>query len=277
MNTNELKFMLKLLGYPSYRGNWSLFRDKEKTKVCQELERREYVDYSREIVSAQILPAGKALLQIETSQLPITAEELKVLEKIAKAGKKIVTSEIKITKLKSDQKEVILKTLGERGLIKTELKIKKNQAEVWLTDRGLEFLRSEYIPNKTYNPAISLELLGNYIRFLRKNVIPTDPSGAKPVVDKITDRKITDEEILQTIKNLDRELGTENYLPIFHLREKLQPPLLRDEVDQALYRLQKSDKIDFSSLQEVTAYTPEQIDAGIPQNIGGQLFFIMVN
>ncbi|MEY3256765.1 MAG: hypothetical protein RLZZ29_1900 [Cyanobacteriota bacterium] len=277
MNTNELKFMLKLLGYPSYRGNWSLFRDKEKTKVCQELERREYVDYSREIVSAQILPAGKALLQIEASQLPITAEELKVLEKIAKAGKKIVTSEIKITKLKSDQKEVILKTLGERGLIKTELKIKKNQAEVWLTDRGLEFLRSEYIPNKTYNPAISLELLGNYIRFLRKNVIPTDPSGAKPVVDKITDRKITDEEILQTIKNLDRELGTENYLPIFHLREKLQPPLLRDEVDQALYRLQKSDKIDFSSLQEVTAYTPEQIDAGIPQNIGGQLFFIMVN
>ena len=240
MNTNELKFMLKLLGYPSYRGNWSLFRDKEKTKVCQELERREYVDYSREIVSAQILPAGKALLQIETSQLPITAEELKVLEKIAKAGKKIVTSEIKITKLKSDQKEVILKTLGERGLIKTELKIKKNQAEVWLTDRGLEFLRSEYIPNKTYNPAISLELLGNYIRFLRKNVIPTDPSGAKPVVDKITDRKITDEEILQTIKNLDRELGTENYLPIFHLREKLQPPLLRDEVDQALYRLQIS-------------------------------------
>ncbi|NLQ07816.1 hypothetical protein FLX35_09410 [Cylindrospermopsis raciborskii LB2897] len=88
MNTNELKFMLKLLGYPSYRGNWSLFRDKEKTKVCQELERREYVDYSREIVSAQILPAGKSLLQIETSQLPITAEELKVLEKIAKAGKK---------------------------------------------------------------------------------------------------------------------------------------------------------------------------------------------
>jgi len=277
MNTNELKFMLKLLGYPSYRCNWSLFRDKEKTKVCQELERREYVDYSREIVSAQILPAGKALLQIETSQLPITAEELKVLEKIAKAGKKIVTSEIKITKLKSDQKEVILKTLGERGLIKTELKIKKNQAEVWLTDRGLEFLRSEYIPSKTYSLAISLELLGNYIRFLRKNVIPTDPSGAKPVVDKITDRKITDEEILQTIKNLDRELGTENYLPIFHLREKLQPPLLRDEVDQALYRLQKSDKIDFSSLQEVTAYTPEQIDAGIPQNIGGQLFFIMVN
>lgn len=52
------------------------------------MERREYVDYSREIVSAQILPAGKALLQIGTSQLPITAEELKVLEKIAKAGKK---------------------------------------------------------------------------------------------------------------------------------------------------------------------------------------------
>ena len=48
-------------------------------------------------------------------------------------------------------------------------------------------------------------------------------------------------------------------------------------MDAILYRLQKTNRIDFSTLQEVSAYTPEQIDAGIPQNIGGQLFFLIVN
>jgi hypothetical protein len=125
-------------------------------------------------------------------------------------------------------------------------------------------------------------LLGNYLRFLRKNLRVKSEQVSTLVSDNMESHSninsnISDEEILETIKKLDRELGTENYLPIFHVRQKLQPPLLRDDLDQALYRLQKSDKIDFSTLQESSAYTPEQIDAGIPQNIGGQLFFLIVN
>jgi hypothetical protein len=85
-----------------------------------------------------------------------------------------------------------------------------------------------------------------------------------------------DEEILQTIQNLDRELSTGNYLPIFHLRQKLEPPLSREDLDEALYHLERNDKIELSALQEVRAYTQEQIDAGIPQDIGGRLFFIIV-
>ncbi|NEO79496.1 MAG: transcription factor RcaD, partial [Moorea sp. SIO4G3] len=73
-----------------------------------------------------------------------------------------------------------------------------------------------------------------------------------------------------------QELGTENYLPLFHLRQKLQPPLSREELDKALYSLQAEDKIDLSALQEANMYTEEQIEAGIPQNTGGRLFFIMV-
>ena len=90
-----------------------------------------------------------------------------------------------------------------------------------------------------------------------------------------SDNKPTDSEILAMIKDLDHKLGTDNYLPIFHLREKLQPSLSRTEVDRALYRLEKSDQIELSSLQEVRCYTLEQIEAGIPQNIGGRLFFII--
>ncbi|MEM6404236.1 MAG: transcription factor RcaD, partial [Cyanobacteria bacterium P01_D01_bin.116] len=73
-----------------------------------------------------------------------------------------------------------------------------------------------------------------------------------------------------------KELGTKDYLPLFYLREKLQPPLSRDELDQVLFQLQADDKIELSTLQEANAYTPEQIESGIEQNVGGPLFFISV-
>ncbi|MBO1048187.1 MAG: transcription factor RcaD [Dolichospermum sp. DEX182a] len=286
METKELKFILKLLGCPNYRTGLSSsifdgFKS-EKNKICRDLGELEYVDYSREVATVKILPAGQALLKLDSTQLPIDDQELKLLEKISKSSGKIAPSEIKVSGLKSDERDVILKTLNERGLIAIEIKMKRLKAEVWLTERGIEFLRDEYIPHKGNNPVISLDLLGNYVQFLRKNLRVKSEQVFTLVSDNVEsysdiNSNISDEEILETIKKLDRELGTENYLPIFHLRQKLQPPLLRDDLDQALYRLQKSDKIDFSTLQEVSAYTPEQIDAGIPQNIGGQLFFLIVN
>ena len=284
METKELKFILKLLGCPNYRtglssSTFDSFKS-EKNKICRDLGELEYVDYSREIATVKILPPGQALLKLDSAQLPIDDKELKVLEKIGKSSGKIAPSEIKVSSLKSDERDAILKTLSERGLIAAEIKMKRVKAEVWLTERGIEVLRDEYNPEGKAN--IDFNLLGNYVRFLRKNLRVKSEKVSTLVSDNLESysditSNISDEEILETIKKLDRELGTENYLPIFHLRQKLQPPLLRDDLDQALYRLQKSDKIDFSTLQEVSAYTPEQIDAGIPQNIGGQLFFLIVN
>jgi hypothetical protein len=284
METKQLKFLLKLLGCANYRtsltsGTFDGFKS-EKNKICRDLGELEYVDYSREVATVKILPAGQALLKLDLAQLPIDDQELKVLEKISKSSGKIAPSEIKVSGLKSDERDVILKTLSERGLIAAEIKMKMRNADVWLTQRGIEVLRDEYIPEGKAN--IDFNLLGNYVQFLRKNLRVKSEQVSTVVSDNIESHSditsnISDEEILETIKKLDRELGTENYLPIFHLRQKLQPPLLRDDLDQALYRLQKSDKIDFSTLQEVSAYTPEQIDAGIPQNIGGQLFFLIVN
>ncbi|QEI40550.1 hypothetical protein BMF77_01120 [Dolichospermum sp. UHCC 0315A] len=284
METKELKFILKLLGCPNYRtglssSTFDSFKS-EKNKICRDLGELEYVDYSREIATVKILPPGQALLKLDSAQLPIDDKELKVLEKIGKSSGKIAPSEIKVSSLKSDERDAILKTLSERGLIAIEIKMKRLKAEVWLTERGIEVLRDEYNPEGKAN--IDFNLLGNYVRFLRKNLRVKSEKVSTLVSDNLESysditSNISDEEILETIKKLDQELGTENYLPIFHLRQKLQPPLLRDDLDQALYRLQKSDKIDFSTLQEVSAYTPEQIDAGIPQNIGGQLFFLIVN
>ncbi|PLZ65991.1 transcription factor RcaD, partial [Fischerella thermalis WC249] len=182
--------------------------------------------------------------------------------------------------LKAAERDTTLKTLSDRGLIEVELKIKRTKAEVWLTERGIEYLRDDYSPKGA--ATIRLDLLNNYVRFLRKTLkvkpeqvstsaVHSTESGVETIIN------ITDEEILQTIQKLDKELGTDNYLPIFHLRQKLQPPLTRDELDKALYRLQRNDQIEFSTLLDPKPYTPEQVDAGIQQNVGGSLFFISVN
>ena len=288
MESIELKFILKLLGCTNYRSSLSAnafsgFKGKEK--ICHNLGTQELIDYSREIASVKILSPGRALLEIDSKDLPISPQELKVLEKVAKESGKIAPSKLKLpSSVKSADRETILKNLSERGLVEVESKLKTTKAEVWLTERGIEYLRDDFNPNKGSNPVISLELLGNYTRFLRKHlrvkpeeasVLPSNnvESSSETIIDTIN---ITDEEILQTIQKLDKELGTDNYLPIFHLREKLQPPLSRDELDKALYQLEEIDLIEMSTLAEPRDYTDEQIEAGIPQISGGSLFFITI-
>ncbi|MGD1910123.1 MAG: transcription factor RcaD [Rivularia sp. (in: cyanobacteria)] len=279
MDTNELKFLLKLLGCENYRSTLSssIFKSfKGKNTICQNLGARDIIDYSREVAAVKILPPGQALLELDAAEIPIEQKELKVLTNVSKASGKVAPSKIK-SSLKAAEKEEILKKLGSRGLIETEIKLKKTKAEIWLTERGIEFLRDDYIPKKGNNPTLSLDLLNNYLRFLRKSL--PNKSEQTVISPPSVDMKIsnfTDEDILETIRKLDKEIGTENYLPIFHLREKLQPPLSRDDLDKALYRLQSDDKIDLSTLQEASAYTPEQIDTGIVQNAGGPLFFISI-
>ncbi|MBD2201126.1 transcription factor RcaD [Calothrix sp. FACHB-1219] len=283
METNELKFLLKLLGCTNYRSSLSastfnVFKG-EKNKICKSLGDRELVDYTREIATVKISGSGQTVLK-DPSQVPITDKELKVLENISKASGRIPPS--KITSLKAAERDAILNTLSERGLIEAEWGIKKTKAEVWLTERGIAELRDDFIPKKGSNPVISLDLLNNYLRFLRKNlrVKPEAISTPLPIATESaleTISNLSDEEILQIIEKLDKDLGTDNYLPIFHLRQKLQPPLSRDELDQVLYRLEEANKIELSTLAEPRDYTDEQIEAGISQISGGSLFFITVN
>jgi hypothetical protein len=82
------------------------------------------------------------------------------------------------------------------------------------------------------------------------------------------------EEIYEAVVEYDTELGTENFLPIYHVRHAL--PYKRKQFDTALYTLIASDRIEYHTLQEVGDYEPKQIDAGIPQQAGGPLFFLSV-
>ncbi len=281
MDTNELKFILKLLGCKDYSSSYSasIFSSfKGKDKICQSLGQRELIDFSREIATVKILSPGQALLKLDPKEVPIKDKERQVLESISKASGKIVPSKLTPKSLKAPEKEQILKTLSEKGLIETELKIKRTKAEVWLTQRGIEYLRDDFVPKGAAN--ISLDLLNNYVRFLRKTLTSQSEQVHTRIIENqsfvATNTSISDGEILEIIRKLDKELGTDNYLPIFHLRQKLQPPLSRDDVDKVLYRLQASDKIELSTLLDPTGYTEEQVKTGIIQNVGGLLFFISV-
>jgi predicted transcriptional regulator len=288
MDSNELKFLLKLLGCRDYRSLLSaktFDSIKNKNKICQDLGNRGLVDYSREIATIKILPPGRALLKMDTTQLPIAPNELKVLEALGKVSEKIPPSQISVKSVKSAERDTILETLRDRGLIEAEIKIKRQKVEVWLTQRGQEFLRDDYNPKGLVT--ITLDLLSNYLKFLRKS-LSADTLSATPLQpETISNQKpqptpplpigeLNDDLILQAIRDLDRELNTNNYLPIFHLREKL-PNLSREQLDQTIYRLQRQDKIELSSLQEGSRYTTEQIDAGIHQELGRPLFYIIVN
>jgi DNA-binding MarR family transcriptional regulator len=261
----ELKFLLILLGCSNY---CAPFADKQfsnfkrKWQLCQILAERSWIDYTKEIMTVKLLPAGEAILKLESSQLPINPVALKVLKKICQQPGKVKVSELRT--LKSAERQSILQSLSDQGLIEIEQAPAK-KAEVWLTDQGLIYLREDYYPQGK-QPVISLDLLKNYLQFLRHPQSITNQNQQESTT------QVSDIEVLQIIRSLDQELGTENYLPIFELRSHLL--LSRDALDQTLFRLQRADQIELGSLQEVSVYAPEQIDAGIPQNIGGPLFFI---
>ena len=297
MEVTELKMLLKLLGFEDYRAPVRKIAPNKKTlavtrdRTCRALAARDLVELTEKVDQLTIAAPGRSLLEQNTAKLPISKEELKVLRVSARGP---VTPEE--TRIPSANREAVIQKLVDRGFIRI---VKKTIKEVRLSQRGLEFLRDEYSPSGS-QPSYSGLMVGNYLRFLRENLPakaksqdaaaesseavaekPASTAEPKTSLDSAASgepsSKPSDSEILQAIRDLDRELGTENYLPIFHLRRKLQPPLSRDELDSALYRLEETDLIELSSLQEAIHYTSDQIDAGIPQEIGGPLFFIIVS
>ncbi len=264
METLELKFALKLLNAPNYRellGKIKLNNASDRNKACLQLVKRELVAVSYEISKFKITSAGMALLKTESSQLPITPQELKILNSCQKAA--ITPSK---TGISASEVQILLQALLEKGLIqvnKPDRKIK----EVWLTERGKEYLKQEYEPSGAGTIILTKSLLANYLKFLRQSSSLKDSGEKQP----------SDRDILQTIQDLDKELGTDNYLPIFHLRQKLQPPLTGEDLEKALYRLENDSKIELSALVEASRYSQAQVNAGIKQRSGSPLFFIKVN
>lgn len=273
MDVIELKFLLKLLGYPpDYRAPLTKLSPTSSTadrdRACRQLRDRGLIDALEEVLRFKLAPPGKALLRLDAAQLPITDLELAVLQACAQAS---TTPGQALKRMPALERQTLLQDLAGRGLISLTTRVK----EVWLTDQGRSHLLHDYTCKGT--ATVSLNLLGNYLQFLRQAHMQAsrpDGSAALSALRWHGAGQPSDGQILKLIQTLDHELNSDNYLPMFYLRQALQPPLSRDQLDQALYRLQRHDQIELSSLQEAIAYTPDQISAGIPQDIGGCLFFV---
>lgn len=265
----ELKFLLKLLAYPDYRTAIAQLRPSPQRpaadRICRRLGEQGLVDYTSEIVKFAIAPAGRTLLGLDTTSLPVTPSELWILRSCQTGP--IGPGEID-RKVSSSERLALVHNLAKRGLVKVK---KTDIKDVWLTAEGQQFLRDSWMPQGSAS-TISGDLLNSYLRFLRQFIgLPGTTqqaiaAGVKP----------TAAAVLQTIQQLDQMLATDNGLPIFHLRATLQPPLTRTELDERLYQLQREDRIELSPLQAISTYGEAQIAAGIPQAIAGPLFFISV-
>lgn len=213
--------------------------------------------------------------------LPIRKEEVKLLT----AGLKGFITPGKAMKGTPPQKrQVLLQELDARGLIQAETQIK----DVWLTPQGREFLIRDCHPDG--NHTVSFNFLRNCMDFFRGELkrlahgyVPQSPASSGTAIATLSNdlcwresQKPEAEDVLALVQTLDQALNTQNYLPLFHLRYAVQPPLIADELDQILYQLQREDKIELSSLQDAIAYPPDQLSAGIPQDIGGPLFFVSI-
>jgi hypothetical protein len=269
ITTTELKFLLRLLAYDDYRvtlpqlkaaaGTQGLLRDRPWVRLHQ----LGLVDYSQEILQFGLTGAGRTLLQLDTSTLPVTPDERWIL-KSCQAGR-ITPAKIH-HRVPAKIHQRLLQSLAQRGLIQV---YRTQMQSVWLNLEGQQYLYQDYSPEGTH-PVLSLSMLGQYLRFMRQR------TGSAPAIAPVpvSHADITAEAVLAAIADLDRQHHTDNYLPIFYLREHLQPPLTPEQLDQLLFQLQRQNRIELSSLQDVTAYSQQQIAAGIPQDIGGVLFFV---
>ncbi|NET59842.1 MAG: hypothetical protein F6K47_27945 [Symploca sp. SIO2E6] len=284
MVPKELKFLLKLLGFPNYRAPLTKIQPTpnmkatERNSLCRRLCHQGFVASTMVITKFKIAPPGKSLLKLDPAGLLLKEDSLQVLQACAKG-----TISPQGTGIPRDKRQTIIQDLSQKGLIKV---VEHRITEIWLTEQGQQYLLENYEGNST-SEHIHLKMLTDYLRLLRRFQGVTreqvQPAITEPQELVVTEKllvaagsKPTDAEILQLIQDLDNKLGTNNYLPIFHLRQQLQPQLSTEELDHALYRLQKQEQIELSALVHTQNYTPEQINAGINQRVGSKLFFIQV-
>ena len=269
----ELTLLLKLLGCKGYRSDAMSLAPSRKTsvaqhaRICLSLSEKGLIEYEQEIARFAIAPPGRTLLTLDGKNMLLTPDEYKVL----KACKGSMTPE-NLSKIPESSRQRFIRSLAERGLVKVT---KQAITQVWLTAAGKAFLLHEYVPEGERAIA-SATLLGNYVRFLRAGLVgpPSKDVIATSMQSPPDSLKPDRQALVKHIKQLDQALKTDNRLPIFHLRERLQPPLSPTELNDMLEALDRNCRLKLSPLMEPEKYTEAQVAAGIHKEDGKCLFFI---
>lgn len=263
MEIQHLKILLKLLGQDNYQGKIGDIKPNTKTKIeetqrlCYKLYHNKLVYIEQKNIAIKINGNGEKVLKNRESRNKL---EINILKKCQKT--KIRISEINI--IPTSKRDLLIDKLVKENLIDIA---DKKITHVELTEKGKQYLAEEYLPQGLGNISLTKTLLNNYLTFIRhyfkeENIKPT--------------KQIIPDDILQAIIRLDRTLNTDNYLPIFHLRNEFKSLLSRNDLDSMIFTLQKENKISLSRLVDASQYSAEEYDAGIPQSIGYPIFYLIV-
>ena len=272
MEVIEIKFLLKLLSWDKHRTSISKIRlgtsikASVRNQVFRRLFERLLIQFTEKIAKIRITASGKTALNKNAEQL--TQLQLKVLLACQKKG--IPPSGTGVSAAQGRQ--TLISELAHLGLITTSTKID----EVWLTAPGKEYLAILYKPTGGGNINLSKKMLADYLEFLRGyfSTTQSEEQVTPPAAELADDNNIDDNVILRAIVDLDKQYKSDNNKQSFVFVIDSHPYLEINLTKQAI-RLQKSDKIDFSTLAEIEAYTSEELEAGIPQLVGGSLFYIL--
>lgn len=269
MEIQHIKILLKLLGQDNYQGKIGDVKPNTKTnikqtqKLCYELYNNKLIHLKEKNVTIKINNNGQQVLNNRENRNKL---EINIL-------KKCKNREIRISKINiipASKRDLLIEKLVKENLINIT---NKKIIHVELTEKGKQYLAEEYLAEGLGNISLTKPLLNNYLTFIRHYFMG---KNQEQIITPELKEKITPDDILKTIIRLDRTLNTDNYLPIFHLRNEYKSLLSRDELDSMIFELQKENKISLSRLVDASQYTDEEYDAGIPQSIGYPIFYLIV-
>ncbi|MEM9087376.1 MAG: hypothetical protein AAGC93_01405 [Cyanobacteria bacterium P01_F01_bin.53] len=131
----ELKFLRKLLDAEDHRASITALKPNSRTsavkcgRICQSLADRGFVEYDSEICRFTLSAPGRMLLSLQTTSLPVTPDELKLL----RACRGPMTPDKLGNCVPVNMRSHLISGLVERKLLKV---IKRTITEVRLTETG---------------------------------------------------------------------------------------------------------------------------------------------
>ena len=144
LKTIELKFLRKLLEQGG-RSDISNLSPNEKTpaakrdRICKNLAALGLVAYDSEVARFTISPAGRVLLTLDTTSLPVTPDELNLL----KACRGSMAPGQLSSKIPMCDRQRLIRALADRKMLKIRSVAIK---EVWITSQGRAVVSGQYKP-----------------------------------------------------------------------------------------------------------------------------------
>lgn len=251
MELDSIRFLLKLDNLNAQRSklatSFKEFKTTQRDRICLELASYGLIEFSSDVDTLTITPAGTELLKLDLSAQPLSPQEIKLITVVAKKPNckpSSISFSLHGQKISAAERNQIVDKMIDQGFLNATYVPKKKGAEVWLTPKGRE----------------GLQQLAKFLTDWSSS-----SSNSVPTVD----------QVFQTITAFRNQTEIPNYLPLYALREHY-PNLEREQLDQMLYSLAQAGQIELIALSENHRYNLQQIQAGIPQPTGGPLFFIEI-